>query len=385
MPRLITIFKHSIIIILIVIVPQHRVWPADSLPVNIKILIGTYNKQFSMSGNRIKLTCLDSGRKPVYFAHHILTVKREIKGITINQEYFAGQHFRLASSGGTISLNNDNYGGAVIIECSGGKEMLLINEIDLEQYLAGLISIELSPRWELTAMKAQAVVARTYALYQKANNSNNPYHLTTSVLHQLYRGIEHATAKTRQAVKETRGEVLTYNGLPIMAVYHSCCGGRTEDAENVWSTDKNRPYLRSVFCGACTGYDKYFWKLTVPRGTFYQKLSQAGYPEYKDEESLGINRRSSTNRVLEISIQRRSGGKAIPCNDFRSLFGFSEMRSTNFIIRETEDGYLHFLGIGNGHGVGMCQWGVRFRALRGETYQNILRHYYPGTKLERGY
>jgi len=234
-------------------------------------------------------------------------------------------------------------------------------------------------------MKAQAVVARTYALYQKSNNSNNPYHLTTSVLHQLYRGIEHATGKTRQAVKETRGEVLTYNGAPIMAVYHSCCGGRTEDAENVWSTDKDRPYLKGVFCGACTGYDKYFWKLTVPRGTFYQRIIQAGYAGDAGVESLGINRRSSTNRVLEITIQGRSGGKAIPCNEFRSLFGFSEMRSTNFIIRETEDGYLNFLGIGNGHGVGMCQWGARFRALRKETYQDILRHYYPGTKLERWY
>ena len=122
MTRLITIFKHIIIIILLVIVPQHRAWPADSLPVNIKIeLIGSYKKQFSVSGSRIKLTFLDSGRKPVYFTHHTLTVKREIKGITINQKYFTGQHFRLASSGGTISLNNDNYGGAVIIECSGGR------------------------------------------------------------------------------------------------------------------------------------------------------------------------------------------------------------------------------------------------------------------------
>ena len=97
-------------------------------------------------------------------------------------------------------------------------------------------------------------------------------------------------AKTRQAVKETRGEVLTYNGLPIMAVYHSCCGGRTEDAENVWDTDKDRPYLKGVFCGACTGYDKYFWKLTVPRGTFYQKiLTRQDMPEIKIAESVSIH------------------------------------------------------------------------------------------------
>ena len=384
MSRLISIVNGTIIILFLFCCPDSG-WPSGKCPETIRLLIGTHGKTFSVAGSRIKLTCLDIGVRPVYCSGDTLSVKRNKNGIEINRELFNGQHFRLDSPGTALTIDGTSYGGTVIIDCSSKKEMLLINEIDLEQYLEGLISIELSPRWELTAMKAQAVVARTYALYQKANNSNNPYHLTTSVLHQLYRGIEHATGKTRQAVKETRGEVLTYNGAPIMAVYHSCCGGRTEDAENVWSTNKDRPYLKGVFCGACTGYDKYFWKLTVPRGTFYKKLSQAGYAAYKDVESLGINRRSNTNRVLEITIQGRSGGKAIPCNEFRSLFGFSEMRSTNFIIRETEDGYLNFLGIGNGHGVGMCQWGARFRALRGETYQNILRHYYPGTKLERWY
>ena len=384
MSRLISIVNITIIILFLFCCPESS-WPSGKCPETIRLLIGTYGKTFSVAGSRIKLTCLDTGARPVFCSGDTLSVKRNKNGIEINREHFSGQHFRLDSPGTALTIDGTSYGGTVIIDCSSKKEMLLINEIDLEQYLEGLISIELSPRWELTAMKAQAVVARTYALCQKASNSNNPYHLTTSVLHQLYRGIEHATGKTRQAVKETRGEVLTYNGAPIMAVYHSCCGGRTEDAENVWSTNKDRPYLKGVFCGACTGYDKYFWKLTVPRGTFYKKLSQAGYAEYQDVESLGINRRSSTNRVLEITIQGRSGGKAIPCNDFRSLFGFSEMRSTNFIIRETEDGYLNFLGIGNGHGVGMCQWGARFRALRGETYQDILRHYYPGTKLERWY
>jgi stage II sporulation protein D len=384
MSRLISIVNGTIIILFLFCCPDSG-WPSGKYPETIRLLIGTYGKTFSVAGSRIKLTCLDTGARPVYCSGDTLSVKRNKNGIEINRELFNGQHFRLDSPGTALTIDGTSYGGTVIIDCSSKKEMLLINEIDLEQYLEGLISIELSPRWELTAMKAQAVVARTYALYQKANNSNNPYHLTTSVLHQLYRGIEHATWKTRQAVKETRGEALTYNGAPIMAVYHSCCGGRTEDAENVWSTNKDRPYLKGVFCGACTGYDKYFWKLTVPRGTFYKKLSQAGYAAYKDVESLGINRRSNTNRVLEITIQGRSGGKALPCNEFRSLFGFSEMRSTNFIIRETEDGYLNFLGIGNGHGVGMCQWGARFRALRGETYQDILRHYYPGTKLERWY
>ena len=384
MSRLISIVNGTIIILFLFCCPDSS-WPSGKFPETIRLLIGTYGKTFSVAGSRIKLTCLDTGARPVYCSGNTLSVKRNKNGIEINRELFSGQYFRLDSPSTALTIDGTSYGGTVIIDCSSKKEMLLINEIDLEQYLEGLISIELSPRWELAAMKVQAVVARTYALYQKANNSNNPYHLTTSVLHQLYRGIEHATGKTRQAVKETRGEVLTYGGAPIMAVYHSCCGGRTEDAENVWTSDKDRPYLKGVFCGACTGYDKYFWKLTVPRGTFYKKLSQAGYAEETDDESFAASRRSLANRVLEVTIRGKSRSRALSSNEFRSLFGFSEMRSTNFIIRETEDGYLQFLGTGNGHGVGLCQWGARYRALRGETYRDILLHYYPGTKLEKWY
>jgi stage II sporulation protein D len=373
------------IVLLFLVCPTDSGWAYEKRVEKIRLLIGTYGKAFSAAGSRIKLSCLDAGARPVYLSGGDLSVRLLKNGIEIKGERFSGQHFRLDSSSSVLSINGVRYGGTVIIDCSSKKDMLLINEIDLEEYLEGLISIELSPRWELPAMKVQAVVARTYALCQMAGSKDRPYHLTTSVLHQLYRGIEHATGKTRQAVKETRGEVLTYNGLPIMAVYHSCCGGRTEGAENVWDTDRDRPYLKGVFCGACSEYDKYFWKLTVPRGTFYQKMSAAGFSGSTNSKSFSITRRSNANRVLEITLRNGKSSKVILSNDFRSFFGFSEMRSTNFIISETADGYLRFLGIGNGHGVGLCQWGARYRALRGESYRDILLHYYPGTKLEKWY
>jgi stage II sporulation protein D len=360
-------------------------WPSEKLPETVRLLIGTCSKPFSVAGSHVKLTCLDIPDRPVYCTGTTLAVQRKQHGIAINGKFISGQTFRLESPGKSLKIDGSSYGGSIIIDCSRSTDVMLINEIDLEQYLEGLISIELSPRWELAAMKVQAVVARTYALCQKSSNPNNPYHLTTSVLHQLYRGIEHANLKTRQAVKETRGEVLTYGGAPIMAVYHSCCGGRTEDAENVWESDRDRPYLKSVFCGACTGYDKYFWKLTIPRETFYRKIGQAGNAAEADHETFAASRRSASNRVLEVTIQGKKRCKSLTSNEFRSLFGFSEMRSTNFIIRETDNGYMQFLGIGNGHGVGLCQWGARYRALRGETYREILLHYYPGTKLVKWY
>ena len=365
--------------------PAQTVCAVDKQPEKIRILIGKYNKSFSVSGIGITLYALDAGPKKLFdFKQNTLFIYRIKNGIKINKNYFDGKRFLITSSGNALSANNSLYSGSIILSCDNDKNILLINEIELEKYLEGLISIELSSNWELSVMKVQAVVARSYALYHKSQNGSGLYHLTSSVLHQLYGGIEHATDKTRRAVKETTGEVLTYNGLPVMASYHSCCGGRTETSGQVWG--KNTPYLNSVFCGACTGYEKYFWKLTVPRRTLYRLLINKGYSDCGEVESLTISRRSSSNRAQEIKITGSKGTIVVPGNDFRSLLGFSEMRSTNFIIKDNEaTGELQFLGIGFGHGVGLCQWGARAMAQRGETYKDILMHYYPGTKIEKYY
>ena len=161
-------------------------------------------------------------------------------------------------------------------------------------------------------------------------------------------------------MKETRGEILTWNDLPIMAVYHSCCGGSTESSANVWGTDK--PYLKGVFCGMCTSYDDYFWKLVIPRGTFIKQLCKEGFSVCNDVASTVNLTRSSNNRVIQLVLNGGNKPTVITGNELRSVFGFSKLRSTSFIINETEDGYLHFLGTGNGHGVGLCQWGARARA-----------------------
>jgi stage II sporulation protein D len=232
-------------------------------------------------------------------------------------------------------------------------------------------------------MKVQAVVARTYSLYQKSLNTNRSYHITSSVLHQLYRGIAHSNSNTRRAVKETRGEILTWNDLPIMAVYHSCCGGSTESSANVWGSYK--PYLEGVFCGMCTNYDGYLWKVVIPRGTFFKRLCKEGFSVCNDIESSVNITRSSSNRVIQVTLNGRGKPTIIPGNELRSVFGFSKIRSTSFIIKETEGGYLNLLGTGNGHGVGLCQWGARACAQRGETYYQILQHYYPGTQIKRVY
>jgi len=372
-----------IVILLLLLLPKAG-WSATSKEESIRILIGKYKKDFTVSGNGIRLSSTNDGNKTLYnFKENILTIQKKEDGLKVNKSYVRGQQFHLSSTDGELAVNGTPYGGKVIILSNDAQEMLLINEIALDRYLEGLISIELSPRWDITTMKVQAVVARTYALYQKSLNSNSTYHLTSSVLHQLYRGIAHANGNTRRAVRDTRGEILTWNGLPIMAVYHSCCGGSTESSANVWGTYK--PYLEGVFCGMCTNYDGYFWKVVIPRGTFFKQLCKEGFSVCNDIESSVNLTRSSSNRVIKVALNGRSKPTVITGNEFRSVFGFSKIRSTGFIIKETEDGYMQLLGTGNGHGVGLCQWGARACAQSGQTYYQILQHYYPGTQIKRAY
>jgi stage II sporulation protein D len=377
------IFIYLIIVLSVFLPPS--LCAAAGQQETIRILIDSYAKPFSLSGLGLQIRDLDNPGQPVFSArHNPLIVNKKANGIKVNDFYLKGQRFSITSADKYIAIDGQMHCGSIIMYPGDNKDILVINEINIDKYLEGLISIELSPKWELTAMKVQAVIARSYALYQKQANLDKPYHLTSTVAHQLYKGIEHANAKTKQAVFETRGEVLTYGGQPVMAVYHSCCGGRTENAHDVWSS--NQPYLKSVFCGACSGYDKYFWKITVPRGTLYKKLRQAGYADTGGLESVAITKRSRTNRMQEITFSGKRGSVVLPGNEFRSVLGFSDMRSTNFIVRESADrGYIEFLGTGFGHAVGLCQWGARARAQHGETYRDILQYYYPGTTLQKLY
>jgi stage II sporulation protein D len=372
-----------IVVLLLLLLPETG-WSATSNEETIRILIGKYNKDFSVSGTGIRLRSINEGKISLFnFKQNILIIQKKAQGLKVNKSFVRGQRFLLTSTQGELAINGILYGGTIIVICNNEQEVLLVNEISLDRYLEGLISIELSPRWDITTMKVQAVVARTYALYQKSINTNNTYHLTSSVLHQLYRGTAHANGNTRRAVRETRGEILTWNELPIMAVYHSCCGGSTESAANVWGTDK--PYLKGVFCGMCTSYDGYFWKLVIPRGTFFKQLCKEGFSVCNDVASTVNVTRSSNNRVIQLALNGNRKPTVITGNELRSVFGFSKIRSTSFIIKETDDGYFHLLGTGNGHGVGLCQWGARARARSGETYYKILQHYYPGTQIKRAY
>jgi len=135
-----------------------------------------------------------------------------------------------------IYIDKRPYRGVVEVREAKGA-LIVINELDLEDYIAGIINNEISSKWPLEAIKAQSVVARTYAIYQKKERAEQLYHMTGTHMDQVYTGAAVEDNASFRAVKKTRGEILLYKGRPALTLYHSNAGGVTEIARNVWATN----------------------------------------------------------------------------------------------------------------------------------------------------
>ena len=285
-----------------------------------------------------------------------------------------------ASAPVVILVNGKKYHGSVEISPSD-KGMLVVNELPLEDYLVGLINCEISSQWPMEAVKAQAVVARSYAVYQKTIRKNAVYHLESTVIDQVYDGCEIEDSRADRGVKETTGEVLTYNNNVIQAFYHSNCGGHTEAAENVWGYDL--PYLRGVDCSYCLSTPAAKWEQTISINKMETLLRNNGYP-VAGLRDIRIGNKNRSGRVTDLALITAKGRMTISAINLRKAIGYTVVKSTNFDVRIAGDNVI-FTGIGYGHGVGLCQWGAKQRAAEGFDYREILSYYYPGTKLEKLY
>jgi len=252
-----------------------------------------------------------------------------------------------------------------------------IVELEMNEYLKGVVLAEMPASFSLEALKAQAVAARTYTT-KKLTSANhicdNPSHCqawadpTTS---------EHYE-KISQAVNETSSETLTYLGEPIEAFFHSSSGGKTENSENVWSASK--PYLISV---ESPGEEKIMNNFYSTKEVTYKDL-QEKINTYKNKKlitssnlknKIKIISKTNGNRVKELKIQNT----VLSGTEIRSIF---DLRSANFEI-ELKEKSIVFKVSGYGHGVGMSQWGAEAMARNGSSYKEILYHYYPGTLIEK--
>lgn len=257
------------------------------------------------------------------------------------------------------------------------EHLLIVNVVDLEEYVAGVVSSEVNPGWHGELLRTQAVAARTYVLYKKLENAAQPFDVYASVQDQVYTGRQKVNRAVLDAVNRTRGQVLTYEGRPIFAVYSSTTAGPTEDAMNVWS--KDLPYLKGVDCPFDETSPWHEWQATIPFDTVEARLKEEGYP-IGWLSTLTPYGMTTAGRVKDIRILHSRGELVITGQEFRRVLGYAKVRSTRFSI-ERIDRHVVFAGKGAGHGVGLCQWGAKEMAELGYPYQSILRYYYPGTEI----
>ncbi len=254
-------------------------------------------------------------------------------------------------------------------------------ELGIEEYVAGVVAAEMPASFELEALKAQALCARTYACRKildekpyplNANLSDDINSCQAYVSWEQFQELhparyEELKEKIQSAVSATRGELISYKGLPIDALYHSTCGGNTESARAAWGS--YIPYLQSVKCNYCSESDYFESTQVISLGTLQEKLASDSSPE------IEIMQKSESGRARKIRINDR----LISAGSFRQLFN---LPSTNWSLnRESQELIINSRGYG--HGVGLCQYGTNGMAQQGQDYRQILSYYYKNIRIEK--
>ncbi len=270
---------------------------------------------------------------------------------------------------GDLLISGVHYSGEIEV-WKGQNGLYIINEIPFEEYVKSVVLAEVGTNWEMEALKAQAVIVRTYAIYQKNSNGNSRYHITSSVLHQVYKG-NSSDFRVAYAVEKTAGEILTFEGKPIESLYHSTCGGKTENAEEVFA--KSYPYLKPVE-SSCETSPYWVWERRIPLSEIEKSLNIPGIKE------IAIKSYTTTGRVKELLISTEKNQTITKATDLRKSLGWQRVPSTNFTIAADSD-TLILEGKGYGHGVGLCQWSALEMAKKGKSYREILSFFYPGTEI----
>ncbi|MCP9471384.1 MAG: SpoIID/LytB domain-containing protein [Nitrospira sp.] len=260
---------------------------------------------------------------------------------------------------------------------SRGNGLLVVNHVDLEEYVKGVLPGEVNSSWHPEMLKAQAVAARTYALYHHMLSGSRDYDVVAGTQDQVYRGRRGVDARVEQAVDSTKGEVVTYEDAPIYAAFSSTAAGLTEDAAVVWS--KDLPYLKGVECPFDIESPYFQWKASFKVETLEQNLRRQGF-DVGAIATLAPLSYSRSGRVATLRIVHSKGELILRGEELRKAVGYTVVPSTQFTIDSFGEEVV-LSGYGAGHAVGLCQWGAKELAELGYSYSSILRYYYQGTEL----
>jgi SpoIID/LytB domain protein len=260
----------------------------------------------------------------------------------------------------------------------------LIATIDLEEYLRGVLPMEMPAAWPVEALKAQAIAARTFALFKRGERlrAHAAYDLESDVMDQVFQH-ESALSETQKtkvamAVEDTKGIVLAdHRSHLVPSFFHADCGGQTEDGKAVWGGSTTA----SAVDESCPS--RSLWEAKFSREEIVRRLArQDSQISAKKLAWLNPLNRTKSGRIALLKAVWTDGSETeMSGHAFRMAMGHDVIKSTKFDLKVKADGQIEFKGAGFGHGVGLCQWGARQMAAAGKSHETILAHYYPGSTL----
>ena len=310
-------------------------------------------------------------------------------------------------------VRHKRYRGA--LEIRAGSGLMVVNELDVEQYLYGVVPVEVPAGFHREAQKALAVAARTYAVRSLGRHKSAGYDLCDGIHCQGYVGADRESDWSRKIVDDTRGQIVVYDGEPIYALYSSDCGGMTQNNEDAGMGKKAWPYLRSIvdnpggrrsavsgqqsavsgeppglkadqdpqYQDYCAGNRYHTWRKTYTPEELERVFSRFGSTRLEKFVSMEFAEYDSSGRVKTVVIKGEKGERRISGSRLRGILGLNVLRSTRIILTVSEDGNYVIDGKGHGHGIGLCMHGANglAKSREGITYVDILKHYYTGTEV----
>jgi stage II sporulation protein D len=308
----------------------------------------------------------------------------EIQSNSIFPQYFSG-HNKF------VRVNGKEYRGNLEIEKINNR-IWVINIVNMEDYLKGVVPCEIGEvsRSLIEAAKAQTVAARTYAYAHLNQYQELGFDLYATVQDQVYKGKGCENKLTNHAIRQTKGQILTFRGQPIEAKYHSTCGGRTADFNDAWS-GYAPPYLKSVGCLYCKNSPHYDWHKIFSKKKFFSnlrsRLKRIGIeiPGKELVKSVKLHSNKKSKRIVKLIIKTDRNEYAIQAYHIRTVLGENKdpggLLKSNLVNMKLKNKEIIIKGKGYGHGVGMCQFGAMGMARQNKNYRQILYHYYPGTRI----
>ncbi len=327
--------------------------------------------------------------------------------VKVGKKSFIDKGFIFIDYKGFVQINRRKYRGQIIVKAKKNR-LIVINRLDIEDYLKGVLPLEMGASFPLEALKAQAVIARTYALSHIARHSRDGFDLCDTQHCQVYGGVNVEKSITNKAVKQTKGVVLKYKGKYINAVYSASCGGMTATADEVWG--KKLPYFTVKKDPYCLKYKASYWKTSFTDKALAKTMKSYGLNIGDRVKDIKIISRTKSGRVKYLKIIGNKDSVTVYISDFRKFIGYSKVLSRLFSIDKKKyrryvktdstdylgnliqkkvnagGGTLFILnGKGFGHGVGLCQWGAYGMAKKGKNWRQILRFYYKSVVLKKEY